>query len=84
MSADSAPSTQPQPQILREDHEEMDIEEEEGAEDEDVEVDVYADEVEEEEEEEGVEEVQDMMALEEEEMRKDAKMVEENVKDTST
>ncbi|KIM88021.1 hypothetical protein PILCRDRAFT_814697 [Piloderma croceum F 1598] len=82
MSADSAPSSQPQPQILRDDNEEMDIEEEEGAGDEDVEVDVDVDEVEEEEEEEeGVEEVQDMIAVEEEEMRKDAKMVEEGVED---
>ena len=59
----------------------MNIEEEEGAEDVDVDVDVDVDEVEEEEEEEGVEEVQDMMAVEEEEIRKDAKMVDEGVED---
>ena len=74
---DSGPSSQPQPQIPSEENDEMDVEEEDGVEDVDVEVDVDVDEVE---DEEGGE-VQDPMAVEEEELKKDAKALEERAGD---
>jgi len=76
----NASSAQPQHVVQREENDEMEVEEEEGADDEDVDIDVDVDEVDDDEGE-GVEEIQDMMALEEEEVRKDAKGLEERVGD---
>jgi DNA polymerase epsilon subunit 3 len=82
MPMDAEPSSQselqpqPEPQILRGDNDEMDVEE--GVEDEDVEVDVDVHEANEEGE--GAEEVQDMMAVEEE-IKRDAKGLEEKIGD---
>jgi len=73
LSVDAEPSSQSQsqlvPHIIHGD--EMDIEEEEDPEDEDIDVDV--DEVDDDDEGEEGEEVQDVMAVEEEEIREDAK-----------
>jgi hypothetical protein len=78
ISMDSGPSSQPQPQIPSEENDEMDVEEEDGVEDVDVEVDVDVDEVNEEDE---GGEVQDLMVVEEEELKKDAKALEERAGD---
>jgi hypothetical protein len=78
MPVDAELSSQPQPQMIHGDNDEMDVEEE-GAEDEDedLEVDVDVDEVDDAGGE-GGEEIQDLMAVEEE-IKRDAKGLEERV-----
>ena len=73
MPVDAELPSQPHPQMIHGDNDEMDVEEE-GAEDEDEDLEVDVDEVAE-----GGEEIQDVMVVEEEEIRRDAKGLEERV-----